>query len=158
MARVGGEENGKVLYCQNGPGDVRLQNGKKCLLIGRCGAIATLSLRERERSRKRVTGASFPPGAMAPLRVPGPARAREVTRGERAGAGGVAGCRLWDFLNPERGGSVAECGGGGWGGRWQQLEKDDRGKLGAQFPLRGHGHGREEVLGRQGLQLKLATS
>lgn len=43
MAGVEGEENGKVLYCLNGPGAVRLQKGKKCLLIGRCGAIATLA-------------------------------------------------------------------------------------------------------------------
>lgn len=126
MAGVG-EENGKVLYCPNGPGDVRLQKGKKCLLIGRCGAIATLSLRIWGRSGKRATGPSFPPGATAPLRVPGPARAREVTRGERAGAGGVAGCSLWDFLNAERGGSGAEGEGEvgvgvGGGSSWRRTE------------------------------------
>lgn len=55
----------------NGPGDVRLQKGKKCLLIGRRGTIATLSRRAREAGGRRATGAWFPPATAALPRAPG---------------------------------------------------------------------------------------
>lgn len=52
---VGGDESRKVLPYW--PGDVVLLKGKKCLLIGRCGAIAALSRMARETSGRPAVGA-----------------------------------------------------------------------------------------------------
>lgn len=54
------------------PGDVELPKGKKCLLIGRRGAIAALSLMAREASgRQAAPGARFLPRARAAAQNPG---------------------------------------------------------------------------------------
>lgn len=83
-------------YCPNGPGDVLLLKGKKCLLIGRRGAIATLSLIAREAGGRQATGASFLPWGTAHPQSPGapgsprghPRRASESWRRRRLPAPG----------------------------------------------------------------------
>lgn len=62
-------------------GDVRLLKEKKCLLIGRRGAITTLSLRAQQAGGRRATGASSPPGDTVPPSAQGrrePARSPEA--------------------------------------------------------------------------------
>lgn len=89
------------------PGDVVLLKGKKVLTHRetRCNRCALVN----GQGSKREAGSRSPPGSFPGprqrLRAPELACAREVTRGGRAGAGGVAGCGLRDFLSPGREGA-----------------------------------------------------
>lgn len=66
----GSGEMGNRKVLPRWPRDVLLK-GKKCLLIGRRGAIAALSLMAREASGRQAAGARFLPWAKAAAQSPG---------------------------------------------------------------------------------------